>query len=132
MISTFTKCRSKESHANIEEESGIPPPPELPVNSKAPWINIPTSHLTEHWGKMVNDPNFADVEFIVGNCTYYAHRLVLCSASDFFRRLFGIETTLKVESLMECPGWSKKRLQKITPDGVNLGMVEGIESYSVM
>ena len=39
---------------------------------------------------------------------------------------------MKTESLAECPGWSKKRLQKITPDGLNLGMVEGVESFSIM
>ena len=81
---------------------------------------------------MINNPDLADVEFIVGNSTYHAHRLVLCSASDFYRRLFGIEEVLKLEHLGECPGWSKKKLKKITPDGVNLGMVEGVESFSVM
>ena len=115
-----------------EGEPGIPPPPELPVNSKAPWITIPTSQFTEQWGKMVNNPDLADVTFISGDHTYHAHKLVICSACDFFRRLFGIETALKVESLAKCPGWSKKRVQKVTPEGVNLGMVEGIESFSVM
>ena len=82
---------------------------------------------------MIDNPDLADVEFITGNTTYRAHRLVLCSASDFFRRLFGIERVLKLESLGgECPGWTRKRLQKIAPEAVNLGMVEGLESYSVM
>lgn len=80
----------------------------------------------------MNSSDLADVEFIVGNSTYYAHRVVLCSACELFRRLFGMEMSEKTESLGECPGWSKKKLQKITPDGVNLGMVEGIESLSVM
>ena len=114
-------------------ESGIPPPPELPVNSKAPWINIPSSSLTSHWGKMLDNPTLSDVEFSVGRSTFTAHRLVLCSASDFFRRLFGVETVVKCESLGEgCPGWNKKRLQKVTPDGVNLGLVEGVQSFSLM
>lgn len=81
---------------------------------------------------MVNNSDHADVEFAVGESTYYAHRIVLCSASDFFRRLFGIKMNLKLESLAECPGWPKKKLDKITPDGVNLGLVEGVESFSVM
>ena len=114
------------------EETGIPPPPELPVNEKAPWIDIPTSSFAKHWGAMVNNSEHADVEFVIGGCTYHAHRLVLCMACDFFRRLFGVETKIKSESLGECPGWPKKRLQKITPDGVNLGMVDGVESLSVM
>lgn len=134
-ISSHRKSKNKSGRdlcGDAEEESGIPPPPELPVNSKAPWINIPTSSFAKHWEKMVNNSDHADVEFLVGDCTYHAHRLVLCSACEFFWRLFGIETKLKTESLAECPGWSKKKLEKITPDGVNLGMVEGVTSFSVM
>ena len=80
----------------------------------------------------MNSPNMADVEFIIDDHTYYAHRLVLCSACDYFRRLFGIAMIVKVESLGECPGWSKKKLEKITQDGVNMGKVEGIRSFLVM
>ena len=81
---------------------------------------------------MVDNPHLADVEFAVGRSSYHAHRVVLCSSSDFFRRLFGVEVGGRLESLGECPGWNKKRLQKVTPDGVNLGLVEGVESFSVM
>ena len=116
----------------VSEDTGIPPPPELPPNEKAPWINISTSTFATDLGKMVNRSDQADVEFIIDGSSYYVHKLVLCSASDFFRRLFGVETKVKTESLAECPGWSKKQLQKITPDGVNLGMVEGVESFSIM
>jgi Rho family protein len=125
------KSKSKAG-GDTEDDSGIPPPPELPVNSKAPWINIPSSSLTQHWGRMVDSPEFADVQFAVGVSTYHAHRVVLCSASDFFRRLFGVPTAVKTESLGECPGWNRKRLQKVTAEGVNLGLVDGVESFSVM
>ena len=124
--------RSKGKGFEQEEETGIPPPPELPVNSHAPWINIPSSLLMDHWSKMVNNADLSDVEFTVGRHTYHAHRAVLCSASEFFRRLFGVEVKVKVESLGECGGWGKKKLQKVTPDGVNLGLVEGVESFSFM
>ena len=43
-----------------------------------------------------------------------------------------METKVKVESLGQCGGWTKKNLQKVTPDGVNLGLVEGVQSFSVM
>lgn len=133
IISTHRRPKSKTSNdSHTEVESSIPPPPELPVNSKAPWINIPTSSFSMEWGKMVNNSDHADVEFSLGDSTYHAHKIVLCSASDFFRRLFGVKMALKLESLAECPGWTKKKLEKITPDGVNLGMVEGVESFSVM
>ena len=111
----------------MTEPSGpsIPPPPELPPNEKAPWINIPTSALIEDWGKVANSQNQADVLFHLGNKTFHAHRLVLCSASDVFRKLFGVETNIKVRSLSECPGWSKKSLQRVTAANVTAGLVEG-------
>ena len=56
------------------------------------------------------------------------HRFVLCSASAVFRRLFAVDVKLKVPSLAECPGWSKRRLQKISPAGVNTGEVRGFLS----
>lgn len=127
-----SKGKGNKDTQVMSEDTGIPPPPELPPNEKAPWINISTSSYATDWGKWANCPDQSDVEFIVDGSSYYAHKLVLCSASDFFRRLFGVETKVKTESLAECPGWPKKRLQKITPDGVNLGMVEGIESFSTM
>ena len=126
------KTRGKNSKGSqvVVEDNGIPPPPELPANEKAPWINITTSSFATDWGKMVNNSGQSDVEFITDGCSYYAHKLVLCLASDFFRRLFKVELKGKFESLAECPGWSKKQLNKITPDAINLGMVEGLESYA--
>ena len=111
----------------MTEPSGpsIPPPPELPSNEKAPWINIPTSALIEDWGKMVNSENQADVLFYLNDKTFHAHKIVLCSASDIFRKVFGIETKLKVQSLSECPGWTKKSLQRMTAANVSAGLVEG-------
>ena len=55
-------------------------------------------------------------------------RLVLCSASAIFRRVFGVETKLKVPSLTDCPGWSKRRLQKVSPTSINAGAVDGFLS----
>lgn len=55
-------------------------------------------------------------------------RLVLCSASAIFRRMFGVETKLKVPSLMDSPGWSKRRLQKVSPTSINAGAVDGFLS----
>lgn len=74
----------------------------------------------------MNSDNLADVVFRLDGKTFHAHKLVLCSASSVFRRVFGIEEKVKVESLAKCPGWSKKRLQKITVESINQGAVEGL------
>ncbi len=123
---------SKQKDSSDSHSSGpsIPPPPELPPNEKAPWINIPTSSLFSDWGKMVNSDNQSDVILQLGPTPspegrFHAHKLVLCSASDVFRRVFGIETKVKVQSLADCPGWNKKRLQKISPESVSAGHVAG-------
>jgi len=50
--------------------------------------------------QLVNDPFAADVEFQVQGRTIYAHRVVLCSASEMFHRMFlEHENTRKTEKL---------------------------------
>jgi len=50
--------------------------------------------------QLVNDPFAADVEFQVQGRTIYAHRVVLCSASEMFHRMFlEHENTRKTEGL---------------------------------
>ena len=56
-------------------ESSVPPPPELPPNTKAPWITIPTSTFPQDWSKLVNSDSHADVLFHLGSEHYHAHRL---------------------------------------------------------
>ncbi len=36
-----------------------------------------------------NKPDLSDIKLIVGDETFYAHRLILCSASDVFARMLG-------------------------------------------
>lgn len=119
------RTRGQASTWETSCEPSIPPPPELPPNDKAPWINIPSSMLGQEWLKLVNSDNLSDVVFRLDTKTFHAHKLVLCTASDVFRRVFGIEAKVKVQSLAKCPGWSKKRLQKITVESINQGAVEG-------
>ena len=57
-------------------EPSVPPPPELPPNTKAPWITIPTSTLPQDWSKLINSDSHADVLFHLGSEHYHAHRLV--------------------------------------------------------
>ena len=57
---------------------------------------------------------------------YYAHKYVLCGASDMFRRVFGIEDTIKTTNLGEVPTWNKKRMQEVTPENICGGKVAGL------
>ena len=61
-------------HNDEEEEQGIPPPPELPKNTAAPWINITSSSYQEDWGKMADCEKHADVTFVLGDKSFHAHR----------------------------------------------------------
>ena len=74
----------------------------------------------------------SDVVFQLDTKTFHAHRFILCSASEVFRRLFDVEALgakkIKVDSLAECPGWSSRRLKKVTVENVRNGLVEGLLS----
>ena len=124
------RSKSKQDFSTNVSESGIPPPPELPPNEKAPWINIPSSQFAQDWSKLVNNQSHSDVTFRLDAKTYHAHRYILCSASEVFRRVFDVEggdgaAKVKVQSLAECPGWNSRRLKKVTAANINSGMVEG-------
>ena len=124
------RSRRNRASSDVAEDSGIPPPPELPVNEKAPWINIPSSNLAENWGKLVNNSKYSDVIFELDSKSFHAHRLVLCASSDLFRSIFGVEGHLKkqVKGLSKSVMWPKRRLQKVSMATVNDGYVEGILS----
>ena len=69
--------RSKGSDViQSPSEPSVPPPPELPPNTKAPWITIPTSTFPQDWSKLINSDSHADVLFHLGSDCYHAHRLV--------------------------------------------------------
>ena len=80
---------------------------------------------------MINSEKQANVTFFLDSKRFHAHKLILCCASDVFRKLFGIEAKVKVQSLADCPGWSKRRLQKITPENINADVVQGFTSMHI-
>jgi len=109
---------------NKVEEPSVPLPPELPVNTKAPWIDIPSSTLQSEWLKMVNNEHLSDIQFHYMNDCYYGHKVILCAASELFRRIFEIGRELKAEeSLSQCNTWSRKRLNTINRQCINNGAV---------
>lgn len=125
---SFYHRRSKSSSGLAESEPTIPPPPVMPENEKAPWINIESSVWSSDWNKLVNQPQFSDVTIHLGAKQYFAHRYVLCSSSNVMRQLLGVHEKVKSESLSECPLWPLKRLKNLTLERINDGKEEGFVS----
>lgn len=66
---------------------------------KAPEIEIETSTFASHWKKAVEQPQHADVVFVAeGRHRFKAHKLVLFSASEFFRQVLNLDLTFQVHA----------------------------------
>ena len=81
-------CRGKKGKAS----ECIPLPPPLPPSVDAPWINIKTSTYADDWKAMTDNPTIADVEFRVESSVFYAHKVILCAASQLFRNIFHVRS----------------------------------------
>ena len=54
-----------------------------------PWPEVETSNFAEQWKQILEDPQHADVTFIVeGQHHLKAHKIVLGSTSSFFKDVF--------------------------------------------
>ena len=68
----------------------IPLPPSLPPIVDAPLINIETSTYADDWKAMIDKAAIADVEFVVESQVLYAHKIIICAASQLFRNILSI------------------------------------------
>ena len=100
----------------------------MPENERAPWINIDSSLFSNDWGKLVNQEQFSDIVIHLGSKQFYAHRYVLCTASDVIRQLLGVKTSVKTDGLSQCVQWPTRRLNGLTHDRINNGQEEGFMS----
>ncbi|CAC5402033.1 RHOBTB1_2 [Mytilus coruscus] len=93
----------------------------MPPAGKAPWIEIETSTFAEDWQKMLEDPKFSDVTFLLedGQQKLHAHKLVLCSASKYFCQILGLPNS-KINQL------KKVDSKQISHEELNSGRIEGI------
>jgi Rho family protein len=123
----FRKKKNKSSVQN-DDQPHIPPPPVMPKNTVAPWIDIETSSLSTDWSKLINQQQLSDVVFHLGSKLYHSHRYVLSCSSDVMRQIFGIRQKIKCESLSQCVEWDSKRLKELTTEKVNEGLVKGFLS----
>ena len=97
------------------EEPSLPLCPELPV------INVPSSTLQSERLKMVNNEHLSDVQFYYKTSYYHGYKVVLCMASELFRRIFEIGREVEgEEGLSHCNTWSKKRLNTINRQCINM------------
>ena len=71
------------------------------VVGKAPLLEIETSTFASDWQKALEQPQHADVVFIAeGQHSFKAHKVVLCSASRFFRQVLNPDLTSQVQAGM--------------------------------
>ncbi|XP_071477627.1 rho-related protein racA-like [Diadema antillarum] len=101
----------------------VPLPPVMPPAGLAPWIEITTSTMGEDIGRSLEDTLEADVIFhLEDGKDVSAHRVVLCSASDFFCRVF--EQKLPKDQQENRP----VRVPAFSWEEINSGAVAGLSS----
>jgi len=101
-----------------KEYRPAPVPPIMPPAGKAPWIDIITSCYEKEMKATLNSESFSDVKFtFFEDRPILAHRVILCSASQVFRRIFGI--TLSTDPA------------PFKIEDINEGRVRGVRSISI-
>ena len=101
-------------------------PPVLPPQPKSPFINIQSASVSSDFKKLVNNEYCADVRFVVGGKAIHGHTLMLCSASQLFRRIFGRLLEAEKGTFFQ-PG-----LALITQEAINNGRQRGFEAMKVV
>lgn len=121
----FTKQRLKKKSFHLfgrkKAKATEPELPVMPPAGKAPEIEIETSTFADNWKKTLEQPQHADVVFVAeGRHRFRAHKIVLCSASQFFRQVLNLDLTSQNQLA--------KSLEDInfTRDDLSSGRVPGI------
>jgi len=72
------------------------------IVGKAPQLEIVTSTFASDWQKALEQPQHADVVFVAeGQHSFKAHKVVLCSASRFFRQVLNPDLNLDLTSQVQ-------------------------------
>ncbi|XP_022095615.1 rho-related protein racA-like isoform X2 [Acanthaster planci] len=90
-VRTQNMPKKKKGFFGFRERKPKPRPPEVPPVDEAPRIEIQTSTIADDFGKALEQSAFSDVVFIVEGKSILAHKVVLCSASNFFCCVFGLD-----------------------------------------
>ncbi|XP_021342736.1 rho-related protein racA-like [Mizuhopecten yessoensis] len=100
----------------------IPSPPTMPPAEKAPRVEVEASRFADDWRGVLEKPRHFDVTFILGGGQRLeANKLVLCSSSSFFCRLFGM-TRYDQNDQKKNFG----RLEPFSMEDMNNGVIKGI------
>lgn len=100
----------------------IPNPPIMPPTGFAPTIEIETSTFGEDWHKMLQDPKYCDVTFVLEQKHRLdAHKVVLCAASKVFSKILGISKPVKNNQMKEI-----NAIENYSFEELNSGAVQGI------
>eukprot|EP01132_Coremiostelium_polycephalum_P003298 gene3298-4130_t len=111
--------KSIGSSKSSKSSKPVPVPPVMPPAGQAPWINILTSVYEKEMKSTLDSESFSDVKFVFeDDRPVMAHRVILCSASQVFRRIFGY--TLNSD-------YAPYKL-----DDLNEGRVRGIKSVNII
>ncbi|XP_038076722.1 rho-related protein racA-like isoform X2 [Patiria miniata] len=94
-------------------------PPEKPPLDEAPRIEIQTSTIAEDLGKALEQPSYSDVTFLVEGKSILAHKVVLCSASNFFCCVFGLRPP-------DQDTGSSSKVWNFTWEDINEGKIAGL------
>ena len=106
----------------------MPPQPEL-IKLQCLDIDVPISTLQPEWLKMFNNEYLSDVRFYYKSNHYYGHKIVLCAASNLFRRIFEIGGELDAGgSSAYCNTWSKKKLKAVNRRCINSGAIKAFKN----
>ena len=71
------------------------------LSGKAPWLEIETATFADQWMKTLENPQHSDVTFIVEDRNLSVHKIMLCSASKFFARVFGVTESSEVNLIFK-------------------------------
>jgi len=100
-------------------------PPVLPPQPKSPYVHIQSASVSSDFKRLVNNGYCADVRFVVAGKPVHGHTLMLCSASQLFRRIFGRLLEAEKGTFFQ-PG-----LALITEEVINNGRQRGFETMKV-
>ncbi|XP_071948488.1 rho-related BTB domain-containing protein 1-like isoform X2 [Antedon mediterranea] len=72
--------------------------PYLPDKPGEPHVHIPESTFMQEIGNLLADTTCADVVFLTQGQIFYAHKIILISASDTFQQLFMMDLSEQLDS----------------------------------
>ncbi|XP_072039964.1 rho-related protein racA-like isoform X2 [Amphiura filiformis] len=120
---TWRKRNGRFHFGRSKAYKPVPLPPIMPPADKTPWPEIETSKYGDQMATALQDPQAADVMFLVeGDKEVKCHKVILCSACNYFCSVFGISGPVEQDE--------EKIPFKFTWSIINRGEVAGLSSIA--